>query len=153
MAGITAVFDGKGFGFKQFSSVSLENQLVVINLVQQGFPLWFRQVSLHKCWSTYALYVILSQVFPCRQRAHALQRGVQHPQAIPCRRVQGRTVKFCDVRYLSRIKPNIYNFRRTSTFTARTRVCTSTSTRRCCPRSTGALRDPSRTPTARKPYR
>jgi len=42
VAGITAVFDGKGFGFKQFSSVSLENQLVVINLVQQGFPLWFR---------------------------------------------------------------------------------------------------------------
>ena len=52
MAGITAVFDGKGFGFKQFSSVSLENQLVVINLVQQGFPLWFRQVSLQKCWKT-----------------------------------------------------------------------------------------------------
>ena len=51
MAGITAVFDGKGFGFKQFSSVSLENQLVVINLVQQGFPLWFRQDSLNKCWN------------------------------------------------------------------------------------------------------
>ena len=47
MAGITAVFDGRGFGFKQFSSVSLENQLVVINLVQQGFPLWFRQVRLN----------------------------------------------------------------------------------------------------------
>ena len=46
VAGITVVFDGRGFGFKQFSSVSLENQLVVINLVQQGFPLWFRQVSL-----------------------------------------------------------------------------------------------------------
>ena len=46
VAGITAVFDGKGFGFKQFSSVSLENQLVVINLVQQGFPLWFRQVQI-----------------------------------------------------------------------------------------------------------
>lgn len=42
VAGITVVFDGRGFGFKQFSSVSLENQLVVINLVQQGFPLWFR---------------------------------------------------------------------------------------------------------------
>ena len=41
----------------------------------------------------HALYVILSQVFPCCQRAHALQRGVQHPQAIPCRRVQGTIVK------------------------------------------------------------
>ena len=51
VAGITAVFDGKGFGFKQFSSVSLENQLVVINLVQQGFPLWFRQVRLCKGWN------------------------------------------------------------------------------------------------------
>ena len=34
VAGITVIFDGEGFGFKQFRSVTLENQLVVINIIQ-----------------------------------------------------------------------------------------------------------------------
>lgn len=46
IAGCTTIIDAKNFGFKQLRNLAFEDIRVVVNFIQDVFPLWFRQIHI-----------------------------------------------------------------------------------------------------------
>ena len=60
IAGVTAVADAKDFGFKQLRNLTIDGLCCGASIVQDSFPLWFRDIHIvnaARCFYLVSLWI------------------------------------------------------------------------------------------------